>query len=200
MSKKKIVIFGLISIVTAAIITGCTNKKKTNVISNLNISEINDRYRDKLCITGEFECKNNMVEYKERWGTDRWQLYRKIAFVRVFSNEPSISYDQIDDLLDEYDTFCNSGKESELINNFCKAYDLAVSEAKKEVLCNDDVASIIYEFALGNYQIVNGELVHEKKAEPGMYKFDEITMKSACETYEKYHEIANKWYFENYIK
>lgn len=55
---------------------------------------------------------------------DRYLIYARILEIRLFVPEYAIDYTGVDSLLEEYDSFCNTGRNSKILDEFHKDCEL----------------------------------------------------------------------------
>lgn len=158
----------------------------------------NSTYREVLEIKGKYNVSVDGVEYMNQKYIDIDMIYKKIAFIRVFNPESEFNYDDVPTLLKEYDLFCETGDNSEMLDKFDMDDSVAMYSTNYSYWEISQVIDLIQE---GDIYISNNEVV---RVENDSSKFDEAYLQmvdsvngdeglAACMYYEKHSDLLNAW-------
>lgn len=171
------------------------------------VEKNNDDYREWLVIGGKCSVSVDEVRYEETKQCDYGIVYRKIAVIKVFNPESTFDYDDVPELFAEYDAFCETGDESEMLNKFGSDYERASNNAwDYEHIFVADILSHIYMIKMGNLGVNNSQAVR-RTAYDASPEFDEEYLQlvdslngneelAASMYYEKYSDIFIAWVSE----
>ena len=139
MGKKRICIKVLAIVATVFVIGEIITKTvdKRRQIYYERISEMLDanwNYQHDLSIEGtldlfSFDFDLDGIDWRSM-SVDRYLIYARILEIRLFVPEYVIDYTSVDQLLEEYDSFCNTGRNSKILDEFhkgCEEYSLMIS-------------------------------------------------------------------------
>lgn len=140
MGKRRKAIRWLVAIVIVALIGGVTavavdrrireqvEEEYLNRVAEM--INLNGRYRKALSITGEAKYSWDGIEYPEGMYIDKKSIYTQILEIRLFTTKyKEMEYSDVDQLLQEYESFCETGQKSEMLDEFNMACEYASSGA-----------------------------------------------------------------------
>ena len=129
MGKRRKAIRWLAAIVIVALIGGVTavavdrrireqvEEEYLNRVAEM--INLNGRYRKALSITGEAKYSWDGIEYPEGMYIDKKSIYTQILEIRLFTTKyKEMEYSDVDQLLQEYEAFCETGQKSEMLDEF----------------------------------------------------------------------------------
>ncbi|MBO4952784.1 MAG: hypothetical protein J6C99_07750 [Lachnospiraceae bacterium] len=87
---------------------------------------------------------------------DRYLIYARILEIRLFVPEYAIDYTGVDSLLEEYDSFCNTGRNSKILDEFHKDCELAAAQVSEKGIQFDDIVNMMAWLGKGKLKIENG--------------------------------------------
>ena len=174
MGKRRKAIRWLAAIVIVALIGGVTavavdrrireqvEEEYLNRVAEM--VNLNGWYRKALSITGEAKYSWDGIEYPEGMYIDKKSIYTQILEIRLFVPEYVIDYTSVDQLLEEYDSFCNTGRNSKILDEFHKGCEMAAAQISEKEIQFDDIVNMMAWLGKGKLKIENGEMIEDKEA------------------------------------
>ena len=177
MGKKRIYIKVLVVVATVFVIGGIIAKTvdKRRQTYYERISEMLDanwNYQHDLSIEGtldlfSFDFNLDGINWRSM-SVDRYLIYARILEIRLFVPEYVIDYTSVDQLLEEYDSFCNTGRNSKILDEFHKGCEMAAAQVSEKGIQFDDIVNMMAWLGKGKLKIENGEMIEDKEAGEGI--------------------------------
>ena len=151
-------------------------------------------YQDVLSIKGECICSLEGVEYPEGMDVNRLWIYLHILEIRVFKPEYEIDYSSIDQLLEEYNLFCDTGNASEILDGFYLSCLTASSRASAKKM-QDSIYYIMASLARGSIRIENGKIIEDySKDAANIEDFNDEEIIELCRLFEDNSDVIIDWW------
>ena len=207
MGKKRIYI-KVLAIVAAVFVIGVIITKtvdKRRQMYREQISEILDanwNYQHDLSIEGtldlfSFDFDLDGIDWRSM-PVDRYLIYARILELRLFVPEYAIDYTGVDSLLEEYDSFCNTGRNSKILDEFHKDCELAAAQVSEKGIQFDDIVNMMAWLGKGKLKIENGEMIEDKEAGEGIYlsDFSDEELMELCRAFENNSDVIIDYMME----
>ena len=208
MGKRRKAIRWLAAIVIVALIGGVTavavdrrireqvEEEYLNRVAEM--VNLNGWYRKALSITGEAKYSWDGIEYPEGMYIDKKSIYTQILEIRLFVPEYVIDYTSVDQLLEEYDSFCNTGRNSKILDEFHKGCEMAAAQISEKEIQFDDIVSMMAWLGKGKLKIENGEMIEDKEAGEGIYlsDFSDEELMELCRMFEDNRDVIIDYMME----
>ena len=208
MGKRRKAIRWLAAIVIVALIGGVTavavdrrireqvEEEYLNRVAEM--VNLNGWYRKALSITGEAKYSWDGIEYPEGMYIDKKSIYTQILEIRLFVPEYVIDYTSVDQLLEEYDSFCNTGRNSKILDEFHKGCEMAAAQISEKEIQFDDIVSMMAWLGKGKLKIENGEMIEDKEAGEGIYlsDFSDEELMELCRMFEDNSDVIIDYMME----
>ena len=208
MGKRRKAIRWLAAIVIVALIGGVTAVAVDRRIREqveeeyldrvAEMINLNGRYRKALSITGEAKYSWDGIEYPEGMYIDKKSIYTQILEIRLFVPEYVIDYTSVDQLLEEYNSFCNTGRNSKILDEFHKGCEMAAAQVSEKGIQFDDIVNMMAWLGKGKLKIENGEMIEDKEAGEGIYlsDFSDEELMELCRTFENNSDVIIDYMME----
>ena len=208
MGKRRKAIRWLVAIVIVALIGGVTAVAVDRRIREqveeeyldrvMEMVNLNGWYRKALSITGEAKYSWDGIEYPEGMYIDKKSIYTQILEIRLFVPEYAIDYTGVDSLLEEYDSFCNTGRNSKILDEFHKDCELAAAQVSEKGIQFDDIVNMMAWLGKGKLKIENGEMIEDKEAGEGIYlsDFSDEELMELCRAFENNSDVIIDYMME----
>ena len=208
MGKRRKAIRWLVAIVIVALIGGVTAVAVDRRIREqveeeyldrvMEMVNLNGWYRKALSITGEAKYSWDGIEYPEGMYIDKKSIYTQILEIRLFVPEYAIDYTGVDSLLEEYDSFCNTGRNSKILDEFHKGCEMAAAQVSEKGIQFDDIVNMMAWLGKGKLKIENGEMIEDKEAGEGIYlsDFSGEELMELCRTFENNSDVIIDYMME----
>ena len=208
MGKRRKAIRWLVAIVIVALIGGVTAVAVDRRIREqveeeyldrvMEMVNLNGCYRKALSITGEAKYSWDGIEYPKGMYIDKKSIYTQILEIRLFVPEYAIDYTGVDSLLEEYDSFCNTGRNSKILDEFHKDCELAAAQVSEKVIQFDDIVNMMAWLGKGKLKIENGEMIEDKEAGEGIYlsDFSDEELMELCRAFENNSDVIIDYMME----
>ena len=208
MGKRRKAIRWLAAIVIVALIGGVTAVAVDRRIREqveeeyldrvMEMVNLNGWYRKALSITGEAKYSWDGIEYPEGMYIDKKSIYTQILEIRLFVPEYVIDYTSVDQLLEEYDSFCNTGRNSKILDEFHKGCGMAAAQVSEKGIKFDDIVNMMAWLGKGKLKIENGEMIEDKEAGEGIYlsDFSDEELMELCRTFENNSDVIIDYMME----
>lgn len=211
MEKKEkgimILILIVIAVITGSIVAGNiikhkekkerTAKRQQEREEQLKVYQINlenGMYQDALSIKGECICSLDGVEYPEGMDVNRLWIYLHILEIRVFKPEYEIDYSSIDQLLEEYNSFCDTGNASEILDGFYLSCLTASSRASAKKM-QDSIYYIMASLARGSIRIEDGKIIEDYSRDVAdIEDFNDEEIIELCRLFEDNSDVIIDWW------
>lgn len=204
MGKRRKAIRWLVAIVIVALIGGVTAVAVDRRIREqveeeyldrvMEMVNLNGWYRKALSITGEAKYSWDGIEYPEGMYIDKKSIYTQILEIRLFTTKyKEMEYSDLDQLLQEYEAFCETGQKSEMLDDFNMACEYSSSGAPG--INPSDIPFYVRRMGIGALKIENGNVVEIKDLGDGIYDMDigDDEWLELCKKFEKNSEILLDW-------
>lgn len=207
MGKKRIYIKVLAVVAAVFVIGGVIVKTvdKRRQMYYERISEMLDanwKYQHDLSIEGtldlfSFDFNLDGINWRSM-SVDRYLIYARILEIRLFVPEYVIDYTSVDQLLEEYDSFCNTGRNSEILDEFHKGCEMAAEQISEKKIRFDDIVSMMAWLGKGKLKIENGEMIEDKEAGEGIYlsDFSDEELMELCRMFEDNSDAIIDWWMD----
>ena len=208
MGKRRKAIRWLVAIVIVALIGGLTAVAVDRRIREqveeeyldrvMEMVNLNGWYRKALSITGEAKYSWDGIEYPEGMYIDKKSIYTQILEIRLFVPEYAIDYTGVDSLLEEYDSFCNTGRNSKILDEFHKDCEMAATQVSEKGIQFDDIVNMMAWLGKGKLKIEDGEIIEDKEAGEGIYlsDFSDEELMELCRTFENNSDVIIDYMME----
>lgn len=208
MGKRRKAIRWLVAIVIVALIGGVTavavdrrireqvEEEYLNRVAEM--INLNGWYRKALSITGEAKYSWDGIEYPEGMYIDKKSIYTQILEIRLFVPEYAIDYTGVDSLLEEYDSFCNTGRNSKILDEFHKDCEMAATQVSEKGIQFDDIVNMMAWLGKGKLKIEDGEIIEDKEAGERIYlsDFSDEELMELCRTFENNSDVIIDYMME----
>ena len=207
MGKKRIYVKVLAVVAAVFVIGGIIAKTvdKRQQMYYERISEMLDanwKYQHDLSIEGtldlfSFDFNLDGINWKSM-SVDRYLIYARILEIRLFVPEYVIDYTSVDQLLEEYDSFCNTGRNSKILDEFHKGCEMAAAQISEKEIQFDDIVSMMAWLGKGKLKIENGEMIEDKEAGEGIYlsDFSDEELMELCRMFEGNSDVIIDYMME----
>ena len=121
-------------------------------------------------------------------------IYTQILEIRLFTTKyKEMEYSDVDQLLQEYEAFCETGQKSEMLDEFNMACEYASSGAPG--INPSDIPFYVRRMGIGALKIENGNVVEIKDLGDEIYDMDigDDEWLELCKKFEENSEILLDW-------
>ena len=199
MGKKRIYIKVLAIVATVfvigVIITKTVDKRRQMYREQISeILDANWNYQHDLF---SFDFDLDGIDWRSM-PVDRYLIYARILEIRLFVPEYAIDYTGVDSLLEEYDSFCNTGRNSKILDEFHKDCELAAAQVSEKGIQFDDIVNMMAWLGKGKLKIENGEMIEDKEAGEGIYlsDFSDEELMELCRAFENNSDVIIDYMME----
>lgn len=136
------------SFVIGGIIAKTVDKRRQTYYERISeMLDANWNYQHDLSIEGtldlfSFDFNLDGINWRSM-SVDRYLIYARILEIRLFVPEYVIDYTSVDQLLEEYDSFCNTGRNSKILDEFHKGCEMAAAQVSEKGIQFDDIVNMM---------------------------------------------------------
>lgn len=114
----------------------------------------------------------------------------------MFKPEYEIDYSSIDQLLEEYNSFCDTGNASEILDGFYLSCLTASSRASDKKM-QDSIYYIMASLARGSIRIENGKIIEDySKDAANIEDFNDEEIIELCRLFEDNSDVIIDWWMD----